>query len=503
MNNLILWIKNNREVSYFLAGLTLFRFLYYLVIPITPQEAYYWYYSLYPDLSYFDHPPMVAWSIWLGTALFGKTIFGVKFMAAIWSLLTNLLLYKTVLICIHDGKGEKAKGKEAKRPALFVVILYNLSIFAHLYALIMVPDTPLLFFWLLVIFFIFSYLNNDQVRYLYLAGIALGFGMISKYTAVAILPAVFLIFLLDKNHRRIFLKPHPYLALLLTGLVFSIIIYWNMMHDWVSLKFQFADRSSGLKSFQTKYLFQLIASQIFMLTPLLLVLFFNSGLKIIKQWRTLITERNLMITGVFIVFGFIFISLRSLVKMNWLLPGYLGFIIATVLIYKNRDMLRSVWIKTGIISSIILLIVAHMILVIPNMPLGEGNTWSGWQDSAQKIAGIQKRLGGEKTTFLFSNSYKSSALLRFYLPVDQEVYAQNIYGEPALQFDIWGIPDSLAGKDAIFIHTDRYEYGKNLDVLNMYFSDIELIEKFEYKFMDEYKTRTIYCYLARGYVGRD
>ena len=81
-----------------------------------------------------------------------------------------------------------------------------------------------------------------------------------------------------------------------------------MMHDWASLKFQFADRSSGLKSFQTKYIFQLIASQIFMLTPLLLVLFFTAGIKILKRWRSIITERNLMITGVFIVLGFIFIS---------------------------------------------------------------------------------------------------------------------------------------------------------------------------------------------------
>ena len=27
------------------------------------DEVYYWTYSLYPSLSYFDHPPMVAWLI--------------------------------------------------------------------------------------------------------------------------------------------------------------------------------------------------------------------------------------------------------------------------------------------------------------------------------------------------------------------------------------------------------------------------------------------------------
>jgi hypothetical protein len=257
-----------------------------------------------------------------------------------------------------------------------------------------------------------------------------------------------------------------------------------------------------MKSFQTKYILQLIASQIFMLTPLLLVLFISAAIKITKNWRNMITERNLMITGVFIVFGFVFISLRSLVKMNWLLPGYLGFIIATMLVYRNRQFLKSVWIKAGVGFSVFLLILSHLILVIPNMPLGEGNTWSGWQESAQKISSIQQQMGGKNKIFIFTNSYKSSALLRFYMPVDQEVYAQNIFGQPALQFDIWGLPDSLKGKDALFIFTDRYEYGQNLEIVKPYFREISELEQMHFYFNGEKRIRTIFCYLAKGYVGR-
>src|SRR5262245_43293731 len=33
------------------------------VVPLLPEEAYYWLYSRHPDLSYFDHPPAVAWVI--------------------------------------------------------------------------------------------------------------------------------------------------------------------------------------------------------------------------------------------------------------------------------------------------------------------------------------------------------------------------------------------------------------------------------------------------------
>src|SRR6185503_1452561 len=40
---------------------------------LIPQEAYYWNYSQHLDIGYLDHPPIVAWLIWLGTLIFGKT----------------------------------------------------------------------------------------------------------------------------------------------------------------------------------------------------------------------------------------------------------------------------------------------------------------------------------------------------------------------------------------------------------------------------------------------
>jgi len=496
------WIKQgilqNKEISLLLLGLTIFRFIYICFIPITPQEAYYWYYSLYPDFSYFDHPPMAAYSIWIGTHIFGHTIFGVKFMGVIWSLLTNILIYLTLKIAL-DGSDETEK----KKIGLIAVILYNLTIFAHLYAIIIVPDTPLLFFWMAVIYLFVKYLKTGKAGNFYMAGIALGFGLISKYTAIAIVPAILVILLLDKDHRKILLKPHPYLALLFAAAVFSIVIYWNIMHDWASIKFQFADRSTGLRSFQTKYLFQLIASQIFVLTPLPLVIFIMALKRVTWNWRSLVTERTFMITGIFIIGGFILVSLRSLVKMNWLLPGYLGWIIAVTLLYSGKISIKSLWMKVGVFISLILIIIAYSLLIVPNIPLGEGNTWSGWRESAQEIGQIQQERGGEKTTFLFTNSYKSAALLRFYLPQDQEVYAQNIFGEPALQFDIWGIPDSLQGKNALFVCTDRYEYGGGTENLNPYFEEINLVEKFDFFFMDSVKTRSIICYEAMEYKGPD
>ncbi len=129
-----------KQVWYFIAALTGFRLIYSYFLPLIPQEAYYWYYIQYPDWSYFDHPPMAAYSIGLGTWLFGDNFFGVKFMAVIWGALTNLFLYLTTIAAAeHFWPQSKERKTDLGMAAL---VLYNLTVFAHLYALVSVPDNP-------------------------------------------------------------------------------------------------------------------------------------------------------------------------------------------------------------------------------------------------------------------------------------------------------------------------------------------------------------------------
>ncbi len=477
-------------------GFTLFRLLYILLIPITPQEAYYWYYIQYPALSYFDHPPMAAYSIGLGTLLFGDTVFGVKFMAVIWFLGINLFLLKSSRLI---AKLLNLDSKDGERLALFTIIIFNLTIFAHLYAILTVPDTPLLFFWLLTIYFCLKLLHTHRTSWWYAMGLALGLGLVSKYTMIALVPGIFTFFLLDKTHRRWLLTPHPYLMLLLMALVFSPVILWNAQHDWASFAFQFSRRAAKLKPFTSKYVFQLFFSQLFLLTPLvfsLLIYFVKHQVK--SRFKESVLKL-LFWSGFFIIGGFIYVSLKSLVKMNWLLPGYLGWLLAAGWLYINKE--KSRWFRSGVKSSIFLLVLAYAIQLVPNMPLGEGNTWSGWSDAAKKVYQLQQQKGGRKDVFIFSNGYKSAALLKFYLPDHQDTYAENIYGRPALQFDIWGTPDSLKGKNALYVIDDRREYKDDLKYVRKVFDSVELIKTLEYKFLNRWHTRSIFIYEAKNYHG--
>lgn len=485
---------NHRHAISLIAGLTLLRMIYIQFISITPQEAYYWYYSLKPDLSYFDHPPLTAYSILLGTWLFGKSIFAVKFMAVIWSMLSNGLLYLTTL-----RAASRLRVPQARQSALMAVILFNLTIFAHLYAILMVPDAPLLFFWMLTIYLIQEFILDGKTGHLLLAGLIFGLGLTAKFTILALLPALFLALLLDRQRRAVFRRMHPYLAILLALLAFSPVIIWNITHDWASFQFQFGSRLSEVRPIQSKYILQLIASQVFMLTPLLFALCFG---KLFTGWRNangICGERLLYLSALFIIGGFIVYSSTQLVKMNWLLPGYLGLIILIALGGSPRDFFRKKIVRIGTGFSIMLILLAHGLLLVPNIPLGEGNTWSGWRNAAAQVQQQQAAHGGKNNCFIFTNSYKSASLLRFYLPEEQVVYSRNIYGEPALQFDIWGIPDSLVGMSAIYVHGNRREYKPDLPKIIPYFQAISPLKIFRYTFQESIETRSIHSYYLENY----
>ena len=41
------------------------RFVFLGTLNLLPEEAYYWNYAQHLDIGYLDHPPMVAWMIWV------------------------------------------------------------------------------------------------------------------------------------------------------------------------------------------------------------------------------------------------------------------------------------------------------------------------------------------------------------------------------------------------------------------------------------------------------
>ncbi len=87
-------LRRYQTIFLVLLGLTLvLRFIALIRVPLIPEEAYYWLYAQHPNLSYYDHPPMVAWIIRLGTILFGNTEIGVRIVNDLLMLMASVLVY--------------------------------------------------------------------------------------------------------------------------------------------------------------------------------------------------------------------------------------------------------------------------------------------------------------------------------------------------------------------------------------------------------------------------
>src|SRR6201986_5640469 len=87
-----------------IAVMTVMRIIYACVIDLRTDEAYYWTWSKETVMSFLDHPPMIAWFIRFGTAIFGDTNFGVRFAGILAMLVTQLLLADMVRRVTHDIK---------------------------------------------------------------------------------------------------------------------------------------------------------------------------------------------------------------------------------------------------------------------------------------------------------------------------------------------------------------------------------------------------------------
>ncbi|MDE2367039.1 MAG: glycosyltransferase family 39 protein, partial [Betaproteobacteria bacterium] len=204
----------------------LLRLIYLGTAELIPDEAYYWNYTQHMDLSFYDHPPMVAWLIWLGTAIFGNSEFGVRIGSFCCGLITMAYLY-ALASNLYD-----------KSTAMRTVMLLVVLPFYFVTGMAATADAPLVAAWAATLYYMERALIADERSAWLGVGIAFGLGILSKYTLGLLGPAALLFVILDPASRRWLRRPHAYLAAALALLLFSPVIIWNFQHDWASIAFQ-------------------------------------------------------------------------------------------------------------------------------------------------------------------------------------------------------------------------------------------------------------------------
>ncbi len=291
-----------------LAALTLLRLLVAAWAPLAPDEAYYWVWSRALAPGYLDHPPMVALWIRAGTWLAGDSPLGVRLLGPLSVALGSVLL--------ADAAEKLLPGRQAGWRA---AALMNATLLVGVGAVIMTPDTPLLFFWIVALWALARIAAGGGGGWFAVLGLATGLALASKYTAALLGGGIGFWLLVTPSLRRWLTRPAPWLALLLAGAVFSPVILWNAEHCWAGFFKQGGRVGAWAPDRALSFLGELIAGQIGLATPLIfLFCAAGVGLAAPRAWRgrqpawTLLAMLTLLPAAVFVQH-----AIGDRVQANW------------------------------------------------------------------------------------------------------------------------------------------------------------------------------------------
>jgi 4-amino-4-deoxy-L-arabinose transferase-like glycosyltransferase len=476
-----------RAVVFALVIFNLVRFAFAFTFELMPQEAYYFLYSQHLALSYFDHPPAIAYFIRLFTSVLGANELALRTTAFALTTATQLAWLRFAARLLPVRIWSRA------------ALLFASTGFITVASLISTPDVPLLLFWTLSLDQLYRAIFEGRRQSWLLAGLTIGLAFDSKYSGIFLQLGLLLFLALSRSHRRLLKTPWPYLCLAVAHLTMLPIYIWNAQHGFVSFLFQSAERAQAIGEPRLRYLLALLATQsALLMPPLLLALGWAIGrLLFLRRKRLLpVQSKQLFLACFFVPMALTFISLSvfTLVKPNWLMPCYLSGIL-WLAPYVGR------WWKWNLAFAAVLHVAAAIELVFYVFPIQSDDTWFGWRELAQRMNRIS---AGHPNAFVFSvDSYKTSAELSFYL--GSAVYGPNVVHRRGLQFDYLGDDlGLLRGRDALLVNSAPRDLSPGRSgrppELTPYFESVEELEPVLI-FNQDRLVRKFFIYLCRHYRG--
>jgi len=373
---------------FWLIGLsTLFRLFLAGFVELGNDEVYYWTYALYPDWSHFDHPPMVGLFIDLFSLnlLFQSTFF-MRLSSVVLAAINTWLFY------------EIGKQLKDEHTGWYAALLYTASLYTSLIVgVFILPDTPQLFFWMLSLYVAVHILPDKDVvssskRKMLLLGLLIGFGMLSKYTSAFVWVAVGLYILF---FNRAWLKSYSfYLAIILSLLMLTPVLYWNVQNDFISFTYQGERANIFNSSIRFDLLGTEIAGQFAYQNPFVFVLVW------VAVWQAFFgkafMERKKLALLLFfslpMVFTFLLVALFRQTLPHWSGPAYLGLMLIGAAFLADRVKEKTHWVlkwALGLLSFIVVLGAAQIkydVLHLNNkMPVDPTLDMYGWRQLNKKI----------------------------------------------------------------------------------------------------------------------
>lgn len=450
-------------------------FVLYRDIDLSTEEAQYWLWSKHPDLSYYSKPPLIAYINFISTSVFGDTELGVRIGSITFGFLTAVVVYYF----------SKYLFKDEKLAFFTSVFIYFLPTY-QLASILFLTDTPLAFFYLVLMFYFYRSINTDNPKDWIITGLAGGAAFFSKFSAALfIVPAlVYTIFF----KRGIFKNRWLYISISIAALFTLPVIYWNIVNDFVS--FKHVGKLAGANNdfvVNLKHAGDYILGQIGINSPFLFPFMVYAIYKSFKTKDAKLIYLSLNSLTIFLIF--LFISLKKNVEANWPAFAYISVYILTAYFVYTKFLKKAMTLL--LLSGISILILFYTPILdrvgLTNLlpPTKDpSKRLVGWSELGSVVSKEIKHLNTDKY-FIFSDSYHISSELAFYVENNPQTYCIRI-DRRMNQFDLWeGI--------------NRFE---NKGYYGIYVSDHPITDRVKNGF-DKISKEFIYNVKYRGMFVRD
>jgi Dolichyl-phosphate-mannose-protein mannosyltransferase/PAP2 superfamily len=217
------WLR----LGYVLLAVLLLARLAYIgsaTIELSRDEAYQWLWSKHLALSYYSKPPLIAYTQFLGTFLWGDTAFGVRFFSPVISALLGLLVLRFFAREVNARAG------------FFLLLIITATPLTSVGAVLMTVDPLSVLFWTAAMLAGWRAMQEHGTTRQWLwVGLWMGLGFLSKYTALFQLLCWAVFFALWPAARKHLRRLGPYLALLVNLICALPVLIWNSQQHWVTV----------------------------------------------------------------------------------------------------------------------------------------------------------------------------------------------------------------------------------------------------------------------------
>jgi 4-amino-4-deoxy-L-arabinose transferase-like glycosyltransferase len=428
------------------AGLT--RVVIAASTPLFPDETYYWEWSRHLAAGYFDHPPVIAWLIRAGTLVAGATPLGVRLGPVLAGIVAGLFLMAA------------ARRLGGDRAGLLASLIFALMPLSAAGLVLATPDAPLFAAAAATIYAVIRACEHAprsraSLAWWSSAGLALGVGMASKYTAVLLPFGIFIALVARPTLRARLAEAGPYVATAVALLVFLPVVIWNARHDWASFAFQLQHGFGSASGSVLKRELDLIGGQAGLVSPVLFVLMLTAAARALRRG-----DRALLgITAAVIFAFFMYSATKRRVEANWPALAYIPGIVLLVSYEGGRRWNQ--WMRAGVAIAALLTAVTYLNTITPVLPVPARRDpvarSAGWDDLARAVnRPYAARLPlSSYRTWVAADRYQEASELAFHLPDHPQTFSLNLTTRRN-HYEWWPrFPDRAQPRDGMILVVDE------------------------------------------------